>query len=355
VKNDVPEHDLLVGGFPCQDYSVATTKAHGIEGKKGVLWWHIHDILRLRHPKYVFLENVDRLLKSPTSQRGRDFGIILRCLADDGYYVEWRVINAAEYGFVQKRRLTYIVAARADTKFAIAMKKEKFDEIVCENGFFAGAFPVKRENPHNRSSQVDISAKEFCTLQNVSDELTIPFWNSGVMIGHKVFSRETLPNYKGDHVLLRDILEPNVADKYYISDEKLVDWKYMKGSKKVNRISKTTGFEYPYSEGAIPFPDPIDGKGRTMLTSEGTPNRSSHIIEFPAGSGMFRTLTPLECERMNGFPDNWTNTGMTDRQRYFTMGNALVVGIIQRMGERLLAINEPNKEKSSSNKPTYSF
>ena len=106
VIKQVPAHDLLCGGFPCQDYSVAhsLSSSKGLEGKKGVLWWSINDIIKLRHPKYVFLENVDRLLKSPAKQRGRDFGVILRCLMDEGYCVEWRVINAAEYGFAQRRR-----------------------------------------------------------------------------------------------------------------------------------------------------------------------------------------------------------------------------------------------------------
>ena len=118
--SQIPQADLLVGGFPCQDYSVATTlkNSGGIEGKKGVLWWQIHRILRdsANPPPYLFLENVDRLLKSPASQRGRDFAIILASLSDLGYAVEWRVINAADYGMPQRRRRTYIVAYRKNTQ-----------------------------------------------------------------------------------------------------------------------------------------------------------------------------------------------------------------------------------------------
>ena len=92
--SDIPDHDLLVGGFPCQDYSVATTlkNSKGLIGKKGVLWWAIHRILEekgSKRPKYLFLENVDRLLKSPASQRGRDFAVMLKSLNDLGYAVEW--------------------------------------------------------------------------------------------------------------------------------------------------------------------------------------------------------------------------------------------------------------------------
>src|SRR5205809_3892846 len=107
----IPAHDLLVGGFPCQDYSVAKTlnQAFGIEGKKGVLWWAIYRLIEAKHPKLVFLENVDRLLKSPASQRGRDFAIILACLSDLGYLIEWRIVNAADYGLPQRRRRVLIV------------------------------------------------------------------------------------------------------------------------------------------------------------------------------------------------------------------------------------------------------
>lgn len=108
-KNIIPEHNLLVGGFPCQDYSVARTGAEGINGKKGVLWWQIRDILETKSPKFVLLENVDRLLKSPAKQRGRDFGVILACFNDLGYSAEWRVINAADYRICsEKKKNIYI-------------------------------------------------------------------------------------------------------------------------------------------------------------------------------------------------------------------------------------------------------
>ena len=111
----IPDHDMLCAGFPCQDYSVARTlsQAAGIEGKKGVLWWQIERIIREkgRHaPEILFLENVDRLLLSPAKQRGRDFAIILQTLSDQGYAVEWRVINAADYGMPQRRRRVYVLA-----------------------------------------------------------------------------------------------------------------------------------------------------------------------------------------------------------------------------------------------------
>ena len=135
-KNDIPNHNLLVGGFPCQDYSVARSGAKGMEGKKGVLWWQIKEVLEAKSPKFVLLENVDRLLKSPASQRGRDFGVILACFNDLGYTVEWRVINAADYGFAQRRRRTFIFACKNDTNYYKTIKDENLEDVIHKNRFF---------------------------------------------------------------------------------------------------------------------------------------------------------------------------------------------------------------------------
>ncbi len=331
VKNEVPEHDLLVGGFPCQDYSVAATKAKGIEGKKGVLWWSIHDIIKLRHPKYIILENVDRLVRSPVKQRGRDFGIILRCLADEGYYVEWRIINAAEYGLQQRRRRTFIFACRKDVPFAKTYRSEHAESILSKRGFFARAFPISANPIMKKVSNFSITEKEYPTLVEVSDNFAEDFYRAGVMVDDEVYTREVVPIEPKGQVTLRDILETEVDERYYKID--IEKWRYLKGAKKALRTRKD-GSTYNYSEGAIPFPDILDRPGRTMLTSEGTVNRSSHLIEDPQ-TGRMRILTPVECERLNGFPDGWTDTGMSQRQRYFTMGNALVVQLIERMGRRL--------------------
>ncbi|MBO1679958.1 DNA (cytosine-5-)-methyltransferase [Bittarella massiliensis (ex Durand et al. 2017)] len=340
VIEQVPEHDLLVGGFPCQDYSVASTGAKGIEGKKGVLWWSINDIVRKRHPQFILLENVDRLLKSPTKQRGRDFGIILKCLYDEGYAVEWRVINAAEYGDIQRRRRTFIFAFKDTTKQFARIKKHmetegEFEWLV-RDGFFAESFPVKQEH-HDKKKSTELDLDEYEDLVTVSDMFHAAFYNSGVMYAGKIYSEELSPDYNGPQKLLGDIvLEEPVNDKYFISQDQIEKWKYMKGSKKIERTSKE-GFIYQFSEGAIAFPDPLDRPARTMLTSEGTANRSSHVITDKL-TGKYRRLTPEECERINGFDTGWTDTGTPERQRYFIMGNALVVPLIEKMGEKLLEI-----------------
>lgn len=338
VIGQVPEHDLLVGGFPCQDYSVARTGAEGIEGKKGVLWWSINDIIRLRHPKFVLLENVDRLLKSPASQRGRDFGIILRCLHDEGYVVEWRVINAADYGLPQRRRRTFIFAAREHSRFYARLHRLDLEKNAGRwlrtKSFFALAFPVDK----TFASQPRITdLGEYQDLPDMTERFSASFCNAGIMAGGKIYTREVIPQYKTPQTLSSLVERDGVDQHFFISEDDREKWAYMKGPKKIPRVDKKTGHEYIFSEGGIAFPDPLDRPARTMLTSEGSANRSTHIVTDPK-MGKLRILTPVECERINGFPDNWTDTGMPERQRYFIMGNALVVPLITRMGERILEV-----------------
>jgi DNA (cytosine-5)-methyltransferase 1 len=332
VKENIPDHTLLVGGFPCQDYSVAHTlsSSKGIEGKKGVLWWQIRDTIIAKKAPFCIFENVDRLLKSPASQRGRDFGIILACLNDLGYAVEWRVINAATYGAAQRRRRTFIFAYKNDTVYYSNMKDVRELEMINTEGFFAKAFPI-----------VPVEATRTCDLPNdiidVSDSFKFDFGNAGYMKDGVIYTA-SVTEIEEKPVVLGSILQSNVDESFYITTEKMSKWTYMKGAKKIPRKS-ADGHEYVFSEGPIAFPDPWDRPGRTMLTSEGTLNRSTHIVSDP-GTGRLRILTPIEAERLQGFDDDWTNSGMPQRMRFFCMGNALVVPMITRMGRVLDLIIE---------------
>ncbi|MGN0225375.1 MAG: DNA cytosine methyltransferase [Prevotella sp.] len=239
---DIPDHDLMVGGFPCQDYSVASTlsRSGGIEGKKGVLWWQIYRILNEKgdnRPDYVFFENVDRLLGSPAKQRGRDFAVILASLSDLGYTVEWRVMNAADYGMPQRRRRTYILGYRDGS--AVKDKVEDIDSWVLYDGVMAKAFPfVKKEDS---MSVFDIEG----SIGEVSDNFnkgkkTSPFGDAGMMQRRHVFSVDTEASYDGSRMTLGESLvdEVFVPDEFYIPQDDVAKWKYEKGAKKIERISK---------------------------------------------------------------------------------------------------------------------
>lgn len=331
-KKTIPNHTLLVGGFPCQDYSVARPLpgSTGIQGKKGVLWWQIRDTLKCKNTPFVLLENVDRLLKSPASQRGRDFAVMLSCFFNMGYDVEWRVVNAADYGAVQKRRRVFIFAYKNDTKYGIDITKKPVEQIIMKKGFFAKTFPIKKMS---KISNVDI---KNLSIVNISEEFKYSFENSGYLRNGQIFTTKVTPEYETS-TTLRSILEKNVPERFFINGN-IEKWEYLKGSKKINRISKQ-GYEYVFSEGKISFPDDIDKPARTMLTSESSLNRSTHVIRDPE-NGRLRLITPLEAERIQGFHDEWTNTDMPEKFRYFCMGNALVVSMVTRMGKTLSVIIE---------------
>ena len=332
-------HDCYVGHYgdlpdlnnemtTCQDYSVAhpLSSSQGIEGKKGVLWWQIRDILIAKRPPFVLLENVDRLLKSPASQRGRDFGIILTCFAQLGYRVEWRVVNAADYGSVQRRRRIFIFAYNRNTAYAV-----KMDDYLSESITTVPVADLTNEDPDMILTEGTEQSDN--DLIEITQHFAFDFKNAGFMKDGVVTTCEIVPAHK-ELVPLISILEKNVDEKYYIPSDKMDKWVYLKGAKKIQRTSKS-GHMYTFSEGPIAFPDPFDRPGRTMLTSESTLNRSTHVVADP-GSGRIRLLTPIEAERMQGFDDNWTgNTKMPERFRYFCMGNALVVPMITRMGKIL--------------------
>ena len=342
AKRNCPAVNVLVGGFPCQDYSVAHSGgAKGIEGKKGVLWWYINDIIGERKPDYVLLENVDRLLKSPAKQRGRDFAIILRCLYDKGYYAEWRVINAAEYGYPQRRRRIFIFAARKTTKWYSTIIKsadESIRNVMYKSGFFADQFKVRGNDfVHEFDLKRKADGEKYIDLVDISNNFKAEFENTGFMVNGRVYTSTTTP-YPHKQKTLADIVESDGVDEKYFLGENLAKWEYMKGAKKIERTA-ANGHTYIFSEGPIAFPDPLDRPSRTMLTSESSTNRSTHIIADPK-TGKLRFLTPVECERLNGFPDNWTDTGMPEKFRYFCMGNALVVPLITRMGKQLLKITK---------------
>ncbi len=334
---DIPDVDMVVGGFPCQDYSVAKplSQAGGIEGKKGVLWWDIYRFLKLKKtPRYVLLENVDRLLKSPASQRGRDFAIILSCLNDLGYSVEWRVVNSAEYGFPQRRKRTYILAYLTGEEWDLDNRISR--------GLMAQAFPIVTPSPE-AIHHVDIPDDPYIATRDFNKGGKVsPFMDAGVMQDGHVATCKVAEAYEGARRVLGDVLvdEADVPYEFYIEPEVLPKWQYLKGAKREDRVDKKTGFTYKYSEGAMAFPDAVDRPSRTILTGEGGrgASRFKHVIKTE--DGRYRRLVPDELDQLQGFPRGWTNTGMSDGHRAFCMGNALVVGVPHAIGRVVTEFEE---------------
>ena len=330
--------DLLVGGFPCQDYSVAKTlnSSKGLKGKKGVLWWEILRLVQGQKPKFIFLENVDRLLKSPSNQRGRDFAVMLKTLGDEGYTIEWRVVNAAEYGFPQRRIRVFIVA----TKKKRGAKKQTPESIIEKTGILARALPIEKLTSELQEIDLDDEADQISTRFNKGGGKSL-FMNSGYYEDGIVYTVKSEAKLSNSAIVLGDVLQPDsqVPDEYWVEEKRLKDWKYLKGAKSIERTHKGSGTTYNYAEGKMAFPDLLTNPSRTILTAEGgnTPSRFKHIIQTKNG---YRRLTPIELERLNGFPDNWTQRDdqdkvVADSKRAFFMGNALVIGLIEKVGKVL--------------------
>lgn len=346
--------NLIVGGFPCQDYSVARSKKNemGIAGKKGVLFWEIIRATNHIRPEYLILENVDRLLKAPSKQRGRDFAIMLAAFNELGYSVEWRVINAAEYGRSQRRRRVFFFVYQNDTDFAKKMDKEfetehstdlfddhLYDEYIFKKGLFASQFPI--EGTPNKSRHASYNLSE--DIVKISDNFTGKVWNTGVMRHGRYFTIDTKSTKVEKPITLREIIQPEseVPEKFFLTDEEKLDkFKYLRGAKKIERTS-ASGHKYTFSEGGMSPFDDLSLPGRTMLTSEGSVNRSTHLLNI---NERYRLITPIEAERLQDFPDDWTkykktSTGevveVSDRMRMFFMGNALVTEIVKRIGDEL--------------------
>ena len=355
----IPNHDMLVGGFPCQDYSVATTlkNSKGLEGKKGVLWWSIYSILKKKgknKAKYLILENVDRLLISPSNQRGRDFAVILSCLNELGYAVEWRVINAADYGMPQRRRRVFIVAYHKTTELYKKQQKEEKQKLLY-NCVLQNAFPFIKNSINFNKGIIGKDKKDISDNFNKKGT-TNPFLNSGFMIKGIYYTAKLKANHNGTKTLLEDIIEKDkkkIPVEFWINRSKLLKsevvkiqfdgtkkvlitewdmWKYLKGSKKELKTNKTQGYQYKYAEGSMVFPDNIEAPSRTIITGEGgaSPSRFKHVIEHDKKE---RRLTSIELEKLNMFPENHTKHNLlNDTKRAFLMGNALVVGVVEKIG-----------------------
>ena len=390
-SSSIPKHDILCGGFPCQDYSVARTISGemGIEGEKGKLWTEIRRIIdgQESKPKIIFLENVPRILNSPAKFRGLNFSIIVKDLLDLDYDVEWKVINAADYGMPQKRKRTFILGYHkslvSNLSILSSLKtREEMSQWLFSpdnSGILSSSFPSFGKLPKTKS--------KFPSPVNYNwNHKKSPFLNTGYSWKDDkgklwFWTAKSKPEYSGDYGTIRDIMETNHDPYYEISDkESLRKYRYIKGEQKEFRIRKIDsdfaksiilndgrniweiyqectksydsntwkkyydilldckekGFAYSYAAGAMSFPDSLDKPSRTIVTAEvgKSVSRMRHVIEYKKGK--YRRLMPIELERLNQFPDDWTNIDdISDSKRGFLMGNALVIGIVEGIANSL--------------------
>lgn len=354
ARIDTLNPDMLVGGFPCQDYSVArpSNQAVGLQGKKGVLWWALYRVLQARRDagspiKYLLLENVDRLINSPTACRGRDFAIILASLQSLGYSVEWRVVNSADFGFPQRRKRVFIVAYHESSAAYWDVQEHVHTtggkSWLTDAGTLAQALPASLKpgtSLRNFTLPSDILAVQ---TDYVAEKAQSKFKSAGVCIDGTVYTGDVVAapltdftRYVGqsEAMTLSNIVAATgpVPAKFFIDDKDLSRWQYLKGAKSIERVA-ASGHKYSFSEGAMAFPDALDRPSRTIITSEGgrSASRTTHVVRHT--DGRLRRLTPEELEALTGFPRGFTDgCGLTDAKRAFLMGNALVTGLVQAIG-----------------------
>jgi len=291
------------------------------------------------------LENVDRLLKSPATQRGRDFAIMLSSLNALGYIVEWRVINAADFGMPQRRRRVYIMAYKKSSKIYKKIKKSKKPTAWIEgDGIMSQAFPMQLAQEIKEPFIIQGDLADISEDHVHYNAKKSPFDTVGIMVDNKVYSTKGIPLFNEKDALheikwrtLGDVLldDSEIPSAFYLKKEDKERWEYMKGSKKEERTT-SAGYTYCYAEGSMVFPDALDNASRTIVTGEGgsTPSRFKHVVKTKKG---LRRLTPIELERLNMFPDDHTKKmNCSDAKRAFFMGNALVVGIVEGLGKALI-------------------
>lgn len=338
--------NTLVGGFPCQDYSVANSGAAGLAGAKGTLWWSIPTMLKQRIDagmpiETVLLENVDRILASPKGNPGNDFAVILSTLQSLGYVVTWQVVNAADYGYPQRRRRCYILAFHESTAqhAACVHATNQARAWLVQHSPLAQAFPVQAYGRMATFALGDDYQEVQGQYKTTAAGKTI-FGNAGLCVGGQVWTIPTKAEPVSDctefvgqsmPLTLGDVIADthDVPAGCFIDDEALQRWTYQKGAKSIPRVAKS-GYEYNFSEGAMPFPDRLDRAARTIITSElgGAASRTRHVVRH--SDGRLRRLTAEELEAAFQFPRGYTG-GLSDAQRSLLLGNAVMPGVIERI------------------------
>ena len=257
AERDVPDHDLFVGGFPCQSFSIAG-KRRGFEDTRGTLFFEIARILRAKRPKNFILENVKGLL---SHDEGNTFKVVIRTLDGLGYFVEWQVLNSKNFGVPQNRERVFIV------------------------GHF-GKEPGRKVFPIRENSEADI----------VLPTLTSRYWGGQANGG---YLRQISPSggSQGERVYDPDGIATTIASQ-------------------AGGLGAKTGL-YQISP---------------CIRAE---HHNTADVHFIPEEGRIRRLTPLECERLQGFPDGWTE-GVSDTQRYKCLGNAVTVNVVREIAGRLL-------------------
>ena len=308
-ENELPNFDLLVGGFPCQAFSVAG-KQRGFNDTRGTLFFDVARILKHKKPKHFILENVRGLLSHDS---GRTFQTILKVLSDIGYLVQWEVLNSKNYGVPQNRERVYIVGH---------LREDSRPEV----------FPItKVGSENNQNNKPKEITKDMSMAYRVYDtdgiSTTLRAVGGGVGAKTGLYKVGVLKN----HNKLRETEKSTCIDSNY--------WKGLDNHAQRTgvMIAEATQKGYAVAEEGdsinLAVPNSKTRRGRVGKKIAQTLDTGVH--QYTLKSSKIRRLTPTECERLQGFPDGWTE-GISDTQRYKCLGNAVTTNVVCEIAKRLL-------------------
>jgi DNA (cytosine-5)-methyltransferase 1 len=311
----LPDFDLLVGGFPCQSFSIAG-KRLGFKDTRGTLFFDIARIIKIKRPRLLLLENVKGLL---SHDEGRTFSVIIRTLDELGYDIQWQVLNSKDFGVPQNRERIFIVGHLRGTP-----RPEIFP--FTENNSEDIILPTitTRITADSNGTYVGKKSPQVGTYRTHKDGQGFRRSKSGLVPTIPARARE---DGSGQPVIL----------------QKSQDWREKRKLRRFEKISPTIRANMGDNHPMI-----LASRGRNSTNSKtmeqrfeanknGTTNTLTSVQKdnLLLNQTKIRRLTPKECERLQGFPDDWT-ASVSDTQRYKTLGNAVTVNVVRKIALHLL-------------------
>lgn len=340
--------DVLCGGFPCQDVSVAGKRA-GLDGERSGLWFEFYRIIKEHTPRWVVIENVPGLL---TSNRGRDFAVIIDGLVKCGYRVAWRVLDAQYFGLAQRRKRVFIVASFGDGRCTeVLFEREGSDRNTSasrEAGesitgtLAAGAHPSGFNGRDAERGMLVPFSNRGKTTGDIAETIRAGSHGALPMLAEAIDARNSCSNGG-----VSGTLQSKKSGGYSLNYINPVAFMAGQGAN-ARSIAACDDFS-PTLKGVASGTNQVPtiayhaSTGEDVspsLTSEGADGsedgRGRHA--FAVNSYGVRRLTPTECERLQGFPDGHTAVnGQSDSRRYKQLGNAVAVPVAEWIARRIVA------------------
>lgn len=338
VGHSTPSVDVVVGGFPCQDVSVAGRRA-GLDGERSGLWHEFRRIVGDLRPRWVVVENVPGLL---SSNGGRDFAVILRGLVECGYGVAWRVLDAQYFGLPQRRRRVFLVGSFGNGRAA---------QVLFERESLPGDTPPRREtgarvaralaaSSVSSGDRYDPNGEEYVVtpFTDISDALFAAMgtkWNGNAAafngsqyVAHTLRAEgaDASEDGTGRGIPLvidgrNGTLQNDIATTLQACG--LGDGRG--GNPNATPLIATFG------------PRNVTSAANRTRVEPGLPANTLHQGGLSVIHHGVRRLTPRECERLMGFPDDWTAI-QSDSARYRQLGNAVAVPVAEWIARRIVAV-----------------